>query len=73
MYSRLCMKMLSFLFVRAWTMPRVLYLSLEFQGPLAPEGASLTNILATLEIFLMTSHRDSHTTTDVKPEMIPGV
>ena len=21
----------------------------------------------------MTSHRDSHTTTDVKPEMIPGV
>ena len=25
------------------------------------------------EIFLMTSHRDSHTTTDVKPEMIPGL
>ena len=25
------------------------------------------------EMFLMTSHRDSHTTTDVKPEMIPGV
>ena len=23
------------------------------------------------EIFLMTSHGDSHTTTDVKPEMIP--
>ena len=23
------------------------------------------------EIFLMTSHYDSHTTTDVKPEMIP--
>ena len=21
----------------------------------------------------MTSHRDSHTTTDIKPEMIPGV
>ena len=25
------------------------------------------------EILLMTSHRDSHTTTDVKPEMIPGL
>ena len=25
------------------------------------------------EIFLMTSHHDSHTTTDVKPEMIPGL
>ena len=24
-------------------------------------------------IFLMTSHRDSNTTTDVKPEMIPGL
>jgi len=24
------------------------------------------------KIVLMTSHRDSHTTTDVKPEMIPG-
>ena len=26
-----------------------------------------------LKFFLMTSHRDSHTTTDVKPEMIPGL
>ena len=26
-----------------------------------------------LNLFLMTSHCDSHTTTDVKPEMIPGV
>ena len=26
-----------------------------------------------LNFLLMTSHRDSHTTTDVKPEMIPGV
>ena len=25
------------------------------------------------ESYLMTSHRDSHTTTDVKPEMIPGL
>ena len=25
--SRLCMKMSSFLFVRAWAMPRILYLS----------------------------------------------
>ena len=24
-------------------------------------------------IFFMTSHRDSHITTDVQPEMIPGV
>ena len=24
-------------------------------------------------IFLMTSHHDSHTKTDVKPEMIPGI
>ena len=27
MYSRLCMDMLSFLFVRVWTMPHILYLS----------------------------------------------
>ena len=27
MYSRLCMKMSSFLFVRLWTMPRILYSS----------------------------------------------
>ena len=26
-----------------------------------------------LKFFLMTSHRDSHTTTDFKPEMIPGL
>ena len=26
-----------------------------------------------LKFWLMTSHNDSHTTTDVKPEMIPGV
>ena len=26
MYSRLCVKMLSFLCVRAWAMPRILYL-----------------------------------------------
>ena len=26
-----------------------------------------------LEIFLMTSHHNSHTITDVKPEMISGV
>ena len=26
-----------------------------------------------LKFLLMTSHRDSHTTTDVKPEMIPGL
>ena len=26
-YSHLCMKMLSFLFVRTWAMPRILYLS----------------------------------------------
>ena len=25
------------------------------------------------EIFLMTSHLDSHTTTDVKPDMLSGV
>ena len=25
------------------------------------------------EFFFMTSHRDSHTTTDVEPEMIPGI
>ena len=25
------------------------------------------------DFFFMTSHRDSHTTTDVKPEMIPSV
>ena len=36
----------------------------------------LKNEALSLEItffFLMTSHRDSHTTTDVKPEMIPDV
>ena len=27
MYSRLCLKMSSFLFVRTWAMPRILYLS----------------------------------------------
>ena len=27
----------------------------------------------TTGFFLMTYHRNSHTTTDVKPEMIPGV
>ena len=25
------------------------------------------------DFFFMTSHHDSHTTTDVKPEIIPGV
>ena len=29
--------------------------------------------LKNYRIFFMTSHRDSHTTTDVKPEIIPGV
>ena len=29
MYSRLCMKMSSFLFVRTWAMPETLYLSCE--------------------------------------------
>ena len=31
MYSRLCMKMLSFLFVRTWAMLRILYLYIYFR------------------------------------------
>ena len=33
MYSRICMKMLSFLFVRSWAMPRMLYLSCGIPFP----------------------------------------
>ena len=33
LYSRLCMKMLSFLFVRVWTMLRTLYLSCGIPFP----------------------------------------
>ena len=40
-------------------------------------GPPLQNLFATPtclpEFFLMTSHCNSNTTTDVKPEMIPGV
>ena len=33
MYSRLCLKMSSFLFLRAWTMPRIIYLSCGIPFP----------------------------------------
>ena len=36
--SRVCMKMLSFLFVRAWAMPRILYLSCGIQFPVWTPG-----------------------------------
>ena len=36
--SRLCMKMLSFLFVRAWAMPRILYLSCGVPFPISIQG-----------------------------------
>ena len=36
----------------------------------APPSPPLKNYL---NLFLMTSHHDSHTATDVKPEMIPGI
>ena len=32
-----------------------------------------TTSIMKMKFFLMTSHHDRHTTTDVKPEMIPGV
>ena len=39
--SRLCMKMLSFLFVHAWAMPRILYLSCGVPFPVwTPDNIS---------------------------------
>ena len=38
MYSRLCMKMWSFLFVRVWATPRILYLSYGIPFPVLTPG-----------------------------------
>ena len=50
MYSRLCMKMLSFLFVHAWAMPWILHLSCGIQFPVKIPGiiSGLTSVVVWL-------------------------
>ena len=38
-----------------------------------PNYFAPTSLKKLLEIFLMTSHLDCHTTTDVKPDMLSGI
>ena len=47
MYTRLCMKMLSFLFERAWAMPRKLHLSCGIPYPVWMPGiiSGLTSVV----------------------------
>ena len=48
--------------LKNWPSPQIFFLH--------PPSPPLKNYL---NFFLMTSRRDSHTTTDIKPKMIPGV
>ena len=66
--SRLCMKMLSFLFVRAWAMPHMSYLSWGIPFPIwTPDYISLigkTNFLGRdrdREIRLIKTHYETET------------
>ena len=53
---------------KRWRWPQKLALPSKFFCP--PLPLPLKNYL---KFFLMTSHRNSHTTTDIKPEMLSGV
>ena len=50
MYSRLCMKMTSFLFLHIWTMPRIFYLSCGIPFPVQSPGiiSGLTSVVVWL-------------------------
>ena len=50
MYSRLCLKMSSFLFVRTWAMPGILYLSCGIPFPVWTPGiiSGLTSVMVWL-------------------------